>query len=1031
MFRELFILIFLTNAFLYSSAQTDTLFWFAAPDLQQNHADRPILLRISSMGSPASVTISIPANPSFVPINVNIPANSSQSVDLTNWIDLIENAQYNTPSNKALLIKSTAFISCYYDIASAWNGDIFALKGFNGMGLKFTIPSQYFFSSAGSPSGYFSDFIIAATEDNTSVTITPKNDLIGHPANVPFIITLNKGQTYVCRSAADAPSSRYGGTVITSNKFIVVSINDDSMNYPGYGCADNAGDQVLPDNNAGTQFILVKGYFYGTSPDYYFVFATENQTEVKVDGIVVANLNAGEHYVGSLSNPSCYVETSNNAHMFHVSGFGCEIGGASIPSLLCTGSTSVSVTRATAQDFYVNIISPSTIVSNFTFNGLTNIVTAADFSAVPGTAGQWSFARKLISTVDLAPLASARIANSSGKFHLGIIHGDQTSTTRYGFFSDFSKTRFVLSPERQFCVSGNVNIQAQYNGGSNFVWTGPNNFSSSSSTLTINNITSNQFGVYTVSANAGPCGIVTETIFIDSFSIAADFSRTPSAVCLENNLFQFDNTTPTSGANVTSIQWNFGDNQLGINSPINHHYQTSGIYDVKMIAKFDNGCFDTAAAQVEVYDHPSSNITSSSPLTICAGNTILLTALTSAGSGALTTTQWLNNGAVLTNENGNTLLLDSTGIYQLALENSYGCKDTSMIQPVTVHPLPTGNVVSPSGNDFICRGESVLLSVMGNSGSTFQWFFDDPNDLLPGAPIAGAVFSTYETQIPGAYSLQMTTTTNPGCVAFATDTIELSILEKPQPDFEFSAYCSGIPILFQNNSDTIGSGPSVFTWNFGDQTGISNTYSPYHTFETGSDYQVSLTVTPIKCPSLDTTFDQMLQVEESRPGIRYPAINTLKNTNTPLQARTFADSYFWLPSNGLDNTATSNPNFNYDLEMDYTIVLKTDAGCITNDHQLVRIFESADIQVPKAFSPNADGHNDKLEFFLINIDKLYFFRVFNKWGQLVFETNDKQSFWNGRFKGNLQPSETYVWIAEGTDKQGAVINRRGQTILLR
>jgi gliding motility-associated-like protein len=98
---------------------------------------------------------------------------------------------------------------------------------------------------------------------------------------------------------------------------------------------------------------------------------------------------------------------------------------------------------------------------------------------------------------------------------------------------------------------------------------------------------------------------------------------------------------------------------------------------------------------------------------------------------------------------------------------------------------------------------------------------------------------------------------------------------------------------------------------------------------------------------------------------------------------------------------------------------------------LVRIFETPDIQVPKAFSPNADGHNDKLEFFLINIDKLYFFRVYNRWGQLVFETNDKQSFWNGRFKGNLQPSETYVWIAEGTDKQGAVINRRGQTILLR
>ena len=983
------------------------------------------------MGAPASVTISIPANPSFVPININIPANSSQSVDLTNWIDLIENSQYNTPSNKALFIRSTAFVSCYYDIASSWNGDIFALKGFNGMGLKFTIPSQYFFSSSGSPSGYYSDFIVAATENNTTVTITPKNNLIGHPANIPFTITLNKGQTYVCRSANDAPQFRYGGTLITSNKFIVVSINDDSMNYPGYGCADNAGDQVLPDNNAGTQFILVKGYFYTPSPDYYFLFATENQTEVKVDGVVVANLNIGEHYVGSLSNPSCYVETSKNAHMFHVSGFGCEIGGASIPSLLCTGSTSVSVTRATAQDFYVNIISPSTIVSNFTFNGLTNIITAADFSTVPGTGGVWMFARKLISTADLAPLASARIANSSGKFHLGIIHGDQTSTTRYGFFSDFSKTRFILSPERQFCVSGNVNILAQYNGGSNFVWTGPDNFSSNGPTLNIPNITSDQFGVYTVSANAGPCGIVTETIFIDSFSIAADFSRNPVAVCLENNLFQFENTTASPGSNVTSIQWDFGDNLTGVNSPINHQYQNAGIYDVKMIASFDNGCVDTSMAQVDVYAHPSSNITSSIPLTICEGNSIVLTALTSAGSGTLTSTQWLYNNAIMPGENGNTLTVDATGTYLLTLENSNGCKDTSMVQPVMVHPLPTGTVVSPSGNEFICAGETVTLSVTGNSGSSFQWFYDDPGNATPAVPIPGATQSTYETQLAGTYSLQMTTTTNPGCLAFASDTIYLSVLNKPIPDFNFTTACAGIPILFENNSDTSGAGPSSFTWNFGDQTSPSIVVNPYHTYQVGSNYQVSLTVSPLKCPNLDTTIIQEISIEAPRPGIRYPTINTIKNTNTPLQARTFAESYNWLPINGLNNTSSSHPTFNYDREVDYTIVLKTDAGCITNDHQLVRIFESADIQVPKAFSPNADGRNDKLEFFLINIDKLIFFKVYNRWGQLLFETTDKKFFWDGRVKGNLQPTETYVWLAEGTDKQGAVITRRGQTILLR
>ncbi len=1031
MFKRITILFFLCLGVLKSKAQTDTLFWFAAPDLQQNHDDRPILLRLSSMGNAANVTITIPANPSFTPINITIPANSSQSVDLTTWIDQIENNQINIPTNKALLIRSTAMISCYYDIASGWNGDMFALKGFNGMGLKFTIPSQCFFSSAGSANGYYGDFIVAATENNTTVTITPKNDLLGHGAGVPFTITLNKGQSFVCRSASDIPQLRYGGTIIVSNKLIVVSINDDSMNYPGYGCADNAGDQVLPDNNAGTQFILVKGYFYGTNPDYYFVFATEDQTQVKVDGVLVATLNIGEHYQGSLSNESSYIETSKNAHMFHVSGFGCEIGGASIPSLLCTGSTAVAVTRATAQNFYINIISPTAIISNFTFNGLSNIITASDFFPVPGTGGIWMFARKLISTAELAPLASARIENSSGKFHLGIIHGDQTSTTRYGFFSDFSKTRFVLSPEREFCIGGNVNIAAQYTGGSNFVWTGPNGFNSNGSILSIPNIAANQFGVYTVSANAGPCGLVTETIYIDSNALSADFSNLPNAFCLANNNFHFENTTSVSGTNVNSVKWDFGDNQTGINSPIDHHYVASGVYDVNMIALFDNGCTDTATRQVEVYAQPSSNITSNSPLTICSGNNITLNAVVSPGSGTLTTTQWLDNGAAITGENGVSLIVVSSGVYQLALENSNGCRDTSMIQPVTVHPLPTGNIISVSGNDYICRGESVTLSVMGNSGSTFQWYYENPLDPAPPAPIPGAVFSTLVTQNPGAYSLQMTTTTNPGCVAFASDTINLSIIKKPVPDFSFQAACAGIPVMFQNLSDTVGSGPSNFIWDFGDLTSTINVFNATHTYQVGSNYEVALNVLPQKCPNLDTTIVKIVAVEEPRPGIRYPTINTIKFTNTQLNARDFADQYFWIPSNGLNNTASSHPVYNYDREIDYTIVLKTASGCITNDHQLVRIFESADIQVPKAFSPNSDGHNDALEVFLISIKKLNFFRVFNRWGQLVFETTDPHKLWDGTVKGTKQPADTYIWIAEGVDKQDNILQRRGESILLR
>jgi gliding motility-associated-like protein len=90
-----------------------------------------------------------------------------------------------------------------------------------------------------------------------------------------------------------------------------------------------------------------------------------------------------------------------------------------------------------------------------------------------------------------------------------------------------------------------------------------------------------------------------------------------------------------------------------------------------------------------------------------------------------------------------------------------------------------------------------------------------------------------------------------------------------------------------------------------------------------------------------------------------------------------------------------------------------------------------DIQVPTAFSPNGDGHNDGLDVFTIGLEKLNFFRIFNRWGQLLYETTDPNKKWDGRYLTVKQPTESYVWIAEGVDQMGKVIRRRGQFILIR
>jgi gliding motility-associated-like protein len=90
-----------------------------------------------------------------------------------------------------------------------------------------------------------------------------------------------------------------------------------------------------------------------------------------------------------------------------------------------------------------------------------------------------------------------------------------------------------------------------------------------------------------------------------------------------------------------------------------------------------------------------------------------------------------------------------------------------------------------------------------------------------------------------------------------------------------------------------------------------------------------------------------------------------------------------------------------------------------------------DLWVPKAWSPNGDGHNDVLRPLLKNIQEIRYFRIFNRWGELVFETNVIGRGWDGIYKGKRQVLDTYTWTAEAVGLCGQTIKKSGNSILLR
>ena len=130
-----------------------------------------------------------------------------------------------------------------------------------------------------------------------------------------------------------------------------------------------------------------------------------------------------------------------------------------------------------------------------------------------------------------------------------------------------------------------------------------------------------------------------------------------------------------------------------------------------------------------------------------------------------------------------------------------------------------------------------------------------------------------------------------------------------------------------------------------------------------------------------------------------------------------------------------DPVFTYDQQTEYLVTLTSPEGCITVDTLLVKILAPVDtsryVFVPKAWSPNGDGHNDFLYPFTVNIASIKYFRIFNRWGNMVFETNNFGTGWDGKYKGAPQVMDVYIWSFEGVSTNGKIIKREGQAVLLR
>lgn len=602
--------------------QLDDSFWFVAPEVWAGHGDDPIMLRFSSGEEPAQVSVELPADPTFAPIELGLGANDAMSLDLTPYLNLLENKPANSVLQKGIHITSTSDISCYYEIDNALNADVFVLKGQNALGTEFLLPFQNQLPNHFPQSK--SAFDIVATEDNTVITITPSVNLLNHPAGVPFDVILNAGETYGCRSAGVSGPAHPTGTSVTSSAPIAITISDDSIEQTSGStlCFDLVGDQCTPITEAGTEFVAIRGGL--TSNERIYILATQDGTGITQNGTpLLGSLDAGESLSLQVLDPTLHIETTEPVLIFQVTGFGCEVGGGMLPALECTGSGEVVFFRSTNDNFRLNVLTPAGTEGDFLVNGNPNNLQAGDFSVVPASNGEWMFAQ-IINPSWVITGNATQVTNASGAFHLGLMIGQQGSYGRYGYFSDFAEPEFelTLSNPEDICVGESIQIVPNEVPGATYEWTHDGSVVSTEDTLFLPNVTLENTGMYILNGlNAAGCEIEPDTVLLDIAEGPAPPSPAWDSPICEGDDVAFE-ANPELGMDSVVWTWPDGTTEVNNNPSLTNLSLADG--GLGQVVAYLDGCI-SAPANFELIITPTFDLElTESSLSACEGSEVTL-----------------------------------------------------------------------------------------------------------------------------------------------------------------------------------------------------------------------------------------------------------------------------------------------------------------------------------------------------------------------------------------------------------------------
>jgi gliding motility-associated-like protein len=141
-------------------------------------------------------------------------------------------------------------------------------------------------------------------------------------------------------------------------------------------------------------------------------------------------------------------------------------------------------------------------------------------------------------------------------------------------------------------------------------------------------------------------------------------------------------------------------------------------------------------------------------------------------------------------------------------------------------------------------------------------------------------------------------------------------------------------------------------------------------------------------------------------------------------------TYTWTPGSAMNNSHIANPLVTLTDDTYFVLTVQDAIGCTDTDTVLIKVYRGPSFYIPNAFTPNGDGLNDDFKPTYVGIERLDYFRIFDRYGVLVYETHDMGAAWNGTYKGRMQNTGNFVYIVKGMDKNGQEKILKGNVLLI-